>query len=95
MNKFVIYMCDVCGKTDENIDAIKECECNHLGITTDDLAIWSELRETARRTSVASSITHNNEAEAEFNAAIERLLHFEKEHNLQHRHFPRSFQYMI
>ena len=88
MQRVIQYWCEVCGKHDTKFETIRDCECKHLGITAADLEKWKVLRETAVRKSAIYTREHNFRTEAEFDEAIEKLVDFEKGHNLSNKQIP-------
>lgn len=77
------YICEVCGKESDNSEEIRKCEASHQGLTLDEAKQHNELIKAAEKCGRVVSITKNAETNKDFDNAVEKLLVFEKEHNLE------------
>ena len=66
MKQHIIYECETCGKQSKDKQDIIECECVHIGLTVAETNTSDALKEKVK----------------EFEKAIERLLEFEKIHEI-------------
>lgn len=82
MKQYIMYECEVCGKTSKNANEIIECECKHLGLTIEEKKEWEHLKEVVKHCSCVISHTKNEETERSYDEAIEALMQFEKKHNI-------------
>lgn len=82
MKQCIIYECETCGKQSKDKQEIIECECIHIGLTVAEKKTYDFLKEKVKHTGRVVSITKNEETDREFEKAIDRLLEFEKIHEI-------------
>jgi len=84
MKNYPMYVCETCNKESPNKEEIELCEGRHLGLTTlEDKRTYDALLHNAKHASYVVSVSNNPENRKAEDIAIERLLEFEKEHNIK------------
>lgn len=83
MIKRTIFECEYCGKQSRNEDGIFEHEAAHLGLSPIDKLEWDRLKEVVRHKSYIVSYCKNEQTEKDFDEAVEKLIAFERIHNIE------------
>ena len=83
MKEYLTYVCEKCGKESRNKEEIYKCEASHLGLTVEEKHIYDELQSNVNLKSHILYVTKNEESEKEFDAAVEKLLEFERMHGIK------------
>lgn len=78
-----VYVCDFCGHESKDHDEIELCEAKHIGLQSiEEKHQYDALKSaTAYFASVVYN-TNNEKTRAAYDAAVERQLAFEAEHNI-------------
>ncbi len=82
MKQIIQYECEKCGKKSENYDDIAECEAKHLGISVVERAKYIDLQWIAKQWSYIVNRSNNEENRNKHDEAIQKLINFEKEHDI-------------
>lgn len=82
MQQYVMYECESCGKKSRDIRKVIECEASHLGLSLSEMQEWENLKENVKHKGMVVGQTKNRHTDKDFDEAVEKLLKFEKKHNL-------------
>ena len=81
--KIVIrYKCEKCGAVFDTTSAASACEAKHYNLSLDEYNHWMALKKLAEDAGKICGIRKNEKTENEFDVAVNKLLAFEKVHNL-------------
>jgi len=79
-----VYECEVCGKESLNREDIELCEAQHIGLNTiEEKHNYDYLDFNVKHLSNIVNSTNNKQTRQELDTAIEKLLQFEKDHNMK------------
>lgn len=82
MKEYMMYECEVCGKTSKSKYDTLECEAAHMGLTVTELQCWKLLNERVQEKSAIVSICKNSRTEKELDDAIKELTDYELNHGI-------------
>ena len=82
MKQHIIYECENCRKQSKDREEIMKCEASHFGLTIAEMQEWKNLKENARHAGAVVGTTKNEHTDKAFDEAIEKLIAFEKEHEI-------------
>ena len=78
------YACEICGKESKVQEEIELCEAQHIGLNTiEEKHDYDYLDFNVQHLSHIVNSTNNEQTRQELDTAIEKLLQFEKEHNMK------------
>lgn len=83
MKMHQIYECEKCGKTSNEQDEIELCEAVHMGLTTLEEKHTYDALCSSMRYAISQQSTTNNEMTRKYaDDSVEKVIAFEKEHNM-------------
>lgn len=82
MRECKIYACESCDYKCEDAKEMEKHEAAHLGLTVKDARRYKKLKELVRYAGAVVARTKNEEAENNFDKAIQSLIDFEKFHKI-------------
>lgn len=85
MKQYIVYVCEQCGKQSKDREEVMKCEAAHLGLTAAEKYEWEQLKEKVRYKSGVVSHCKNEQTDKEFGDAIEELIAFEKEYEIEEK----------
>lgn len=83
MKQYIIYECENCGIKSKDRNEIIKCEAAHLNLSEEEYHQWEELKQDVRYASHIVSTCKNEQTDKEFDDAIEKLMEFEKLHEIK------------
>lgn len=82
MKQKTIYVCETCKYENKDALEMRHHEAEHLGLTLNELREY-EILKRELSAACAEFVSHNTaKARATFQSTLDRLVAFEKEHNL-------------
>lgn len=83
MRMYQVYVCETCGHESLDRDEVELCEARHMGLDNlHDKHTYDALKSHARDCGALVMYTKNNQTEAAFDDAINKLVAFEKERGI-------------
>lgn len=79
------YQCEKCRKIYDIPSEAIACEAVHYGLSVDEYNKWLALKKLAENAGKMVSIAKNEKTDREFDVAVQKLVDFEKEHNLEEK----------
>ena len=79
------YQCEKCRKIYDIPGEAIACEAGHYGLSVDEYNKWLALKKLAENAGKMVSIAKNEKTDREFDVAVQKLVDFEKEHNLEEK----------
>lgn len=79
------YQCEKCRKIYDIPGKAIACEAGHYGLSVDEYNKWLALKKLAENAGKMVSIAKNEKTDREFDVAVQKLVDFEKEHNLEEK----------
>lgn len=83
MKQYTVFVCDTCGYESRDCDDMRNHEASHLGLTVEEMESYMALKSFAAYMGSVVSSKNNEETRSKFDEAIEKLLAFEKEHDIK------------
>ena len=84
MKIYQVFMCEGCGKESKIREDIELCEAQHIGLSTiEEKHDYDYLDFNIKNLSGIVNRTNNEQTRQELDTAIEKLLKFEKDHNMK------------
>lgn len=83
MKTVVKYQCEGCRKIYDSPREAISCEAGHYHLSVEDYDKWLALQKLAKEAGALNSITKNFNTDKAFDEAVDKLVAFEKEHNLE------------
>ena len=80
----LVYHCDFCGYAGTKAEVMRH-EAQHFGLTVEQYEEWRLLDKKVKMASHLCEDCHNERTLKALDEAVEAVLAFEKEHNLQGR----------
>ena len=82
MKTVIHYKCEKCGAVFDTPSAALACEAKDYNLSLDEYNHWMALKKLAQDAGRICGIIKNEKTENEFDVAVNKLLAFEKVHNL-------------
>lgn len=83
MKSYIMYVCEICGFESKDDKEVEKCEREHYGLTEEEMKHYKKLKADSAHAGAVLYSTNNEKTRKEFNDAIENLIKFEKEHNIE------------
>lgn len=83
MKSYTMYVCETCGFECDDGEMMMEHEASHLGLSIEEFEQYNALKSHARFMGRRIAISKNTNTEKAYDEAVERLVAFEKEHNIK------------
>ena len=84
MKIYQVYVCEVCGKESKTQEYIGLCEARHVGLNTiEEKHDYDYLNFNVKNLSGIVNRRNNEQTRQKLDTAIEKLLQFEKDHNMK------------
>lgn len=84
MKMYQTYVCEKCGFESSNQEEVELCEAKHIGLNTlEDKHSYDALKSYAQYCGHVVSATNNDTTREAYDLAIENLIKFKKDHNME------------